>query len=272
MIPGKKPSLLGRFIINSSLAGLQKADCLLPDSGSTMSDLKEVLGVSPDLMRVLFPPITNLNDKRTEVSHEAMKSPYIFHLGHNGDYKNRMGVIQAFSKIKLVNQNKISLVMAGPAPDKKLRDLVETKGLESYVKWVIGPTDDLLSALYADAKLLLFPSIYEGFGWPPLEAMEAGVPVVCSNAASLPEIVGDAALMASHDDYAQLAALCERVLSDCNLRNDLVQKGYENLKRFSFEQFTANLQSVYSSLAPALKESQRPNETVSFAVSVNCEK
>jgi glycosyltransferase involved in cell wall biosynthesis len=137
--------------------------------------------------------------------------------------------------------------------------LAKQKEIDALVRWEVDPSDELLSTIYANAELLLFPSYYEGFGWPPLEAMEVGVPVVCSNAASLPEIVGDAALMAAPDDYDQLAALCERVLSDIMLRDDLVQKGYENLKRFSFEQFTANLQSVYSSLAPALKESQRPH-------------
>jgi glycosyltransferase involved in cell wall biosynthesis len=237
-----------------------------------MEDLRDVLGISFDAMHVLSPPITNLADRKRVLSRYDVPSPYILHVGHNGAYKNRAGVLEVFSRIKHEKTNSLFLVMAGPAPDDKLRNLVREKDIESQMLWIVGPSDELLSSLYANAELLLFPSLYEGFGWPPLEAMEAGVPVVCSNAASLPEVVGEAALMAPPDDYDELASLCLRVLTEDNLKNELVQKGYENLKRYSFEEFSENLRNVYDSLAPDLKESQRPNGTVSFAVSVDCEK
>jgi glycosyltransferase involved in cell wall biosynthesis len=271
-IPGKRPSARAQWIIQSSLKGLKRADCLLPDSTSTMEDLRDVLGISFDAMHVLSPPITNLADRKRVLSRYDVPSPYILHVGHNGAYKNRAGVLEVFSRIKHEKTNSLFLVMAGPAPDDKLRNLVREKDIESQMLWIVGPSDELLSSLYANAELLLFPSLYEGFGWPPLEAMEAGVPVVCSNAASLPEVVGEAALMAPPDDYDELASLCLRVLTEDNLKNELVQKGYENLKRYSFEEFSENLRNVYDSLAPDLKESQRPNGTVSFAVSVDCEK
>jgi len=95
------------------------------------------------------------------------------------------------------------------------------------------------------AALLLFPSIYEGFGWPPLEAMACGCPVVCSTAGSLPEVVGDAAFKCNVEDYEQMAKNCIAVLEDAGLAGELVQKGYEQIKKFSLERMGRELLSVY---------------------------
>ena len=121
---------------------------------------------------------------------------------------------------------------------------VETPwGDESQI--VVDPTDHVLRHAYAECSLLLFPSLYEGFGWPPLEAMANGCPVVCSDAASLPEVVGDAALQARADDVARLAEQCFRVLTDSDLSTALSEKGMQRAKQFSIERMGRDLITAY---------------------------
>jgi glycosyltransferase involved in cell wall biosynthesis len=93
--------------------------------------------------------------------------------------------------------------------------------------------------------VFLFPSIYEGFGWPPLEAMACGCPVVCSSSASLPEVVGDAALTAAVDDEAGLARLCGMVLSDRVLAESLIARGKQRASEFTLERMGKQLVDVY---------------------------
>jgi glycosyltransferase involved in cell wall biosynthesis len=109
------------------------------------------------------------------------------------------------------------------------------------------PLEDLC-ALYAGCALFAFPSLYEGFGMPPLEAMACGAPVVSSNASSLPEVVGDAALLVDPHDPEAWARAMTRVLDDANLREDLRRKGALRVKAFSWEQSARDLLKVYRDL------------------------
>ena len=119
-------------------------------------------------------------------------------------------------------------------------------GIAAVVDWRHDVSDGELRALYRAAAVFLFPSRYEGFGWPPLEAMAAGTPVVCANMASLPEVVGDAALLAAPDDYAGLARHCVDILSQPALAAELIRRGFENAKRFSLERFATQLAAFYA--------------------------
>jgi glycosyltransferase involved in cell wall biosynthesis len=114
---------------------------------------------------------------------------------------------------------------------------------------VVNPKDGDLAKLYREASVLLFPSLYEGFGWPPLEAMRYGCPVVCSNVASLPEVVDDAALLCNPEDTGECASALLRVLSDDALAKQLVERGYRNLPRFSSREFALGLSRLYEGLS-----------------------
>jgi glycosyltransferase involved in cell wall biosynthesis len=139
--------------------------------------------------------------------------------------------------------------LAGSAPDVALRSAVARHGLESRVEIVVDPEDGDLAKLYREASVLLFPSLYEGFGWPPLEAMRYGCPVVCSNVASLPEVVDDAALLCNPADTDECAAALLRVLNDEMLAKQLVERGYRNLSRFGSREFALGLSRLYEGLA-----------------------
>jgi glycosyltransferase involved in cell wall biosynthesis len=141
--------------------------------------------------------------------------------------------------------------MAGGPPDNSLQLMIQELKLSEKMSFVPHPDDQTLSKLYLSASLLLFPSYYEGFGWPPLEAMAFGCPVVCSNVGSLPEIVGDGALMTSPDDVAGLVHHCDSVLNDAKRATNLIKAGLENVKRFSPESMAAKFLDLYDSAIDA---------------------
>jgi glycosyltransferase involved in cell wall biosynthesis len=105
--------------------------------------------------------------------------------------------------------------------------------------------DDDLAALFSACEAFVFPSLYEGFGLPPLEAMAAGAPVVCSNASSLPEVVGDAALLVNPREVGEIANAIERVITDSALRDELRTKGLAQAKKFSWERAARETLAVY---------------------------
>ena len=118
--------------------------------------------------------------------------------------------------------------------------------IENKIEWIANPSDEALAKLYKNASLFLFPSRYEGFGWPPLEAQSYAIPVVCSDAASLPEVVKNSALTANAEDITTLSNHCLEILLQKELADDLRAKGLENIKRFSKENFQKELQEIYA--------------------------
>ena len=170
--------------------------------------------------------------------------PYVMHIGNNGFYKNRVGVLRIFERLRKVSG--VRLVMAGPPPAAELLAQAKSPSLAGQVDFVVDPDDGQLGELYRHASLMLFPSLYEGFGWPPLEAMAFGCPVVCSSAGSLPEVVGDAALLCTPDDEERMAEFCNLVLGDATLAEDLVARGYRRVTDFDVARMGEQLLRVYS--------------------------
>jgi glycosyltransferase involved in cell wall biosynthesis len=122
---------------------------------------------------------------------------------------------------------------------------VKRRGLGDRVRFTGKVGDDELGALYSGAGVLVFPSLYEGFGLPPLEAFAAGIPVVASNAASIPEVLGDAAILVDPRDAAAFRDAVARVLDDEELRRDLIARGRERLECFSWEDMARKTLEVY---------------------------
>jgi glycosyltransferase involved in cell wall biosynthesis len=179
----------------------------------------------------------------------ALPEHYLLYLGINKPHKNLTRLLEAWAQ---VTQHAIrnTLVVAGawdpryPEPQQR----AETLGLENIVRF-LGPVPEAdLPALYSAATLFVFPSLYEGFGLPVLEAMACGTPVVCSNTSSLPEVAGDAAIMVNPLDVDELAAAMERVLMDQALREEMTGKGRAQAGRFSWERTARETLQVYESV------------------------
>ncbi|MBE9203841.1 glycosyltransferase family 4 protein [Synechocystis salina LEGE 06099] len=249
--PIAPPGIFARWLIGRNLRSLKGQRNICVDSISTNKDLKS--NVDSDLTSaVIFPTIrSELLALRPDLippwqERAEQGQRLILHIGNSGFYKNRTTVVEVFAE--LVKTHALELVMAGGEQDRELELLIQDLKLTEKVKFIPYPDDHTLSQLYLRASLLLFPSYYEGFGWPPLEAMVFGCPVVCSNAGSLPEIVGDGALMASPDDVAGLVNHCDSVLEDTNQAMKLVKAGWENVKCFSPESMAEKLLNLYDSV------------------------
>jgi glycosyltransferase involved in cell wall biosynthesis len=151
---------------------------------------------------------------------------FVLAVGHSHPIKNFSGVIEAFKIVR--KKYKIKLVIAGLTGKKVVKD--------EDIIYVGHIPNDKLYILYSAAKCFIFPTLHEGFGLPPLEAMACGCPVVVSDKGSLPEVCGDAAVYVNPYDPQSIAEGILKVLIDENLRQNLIQKGYQQVKKFSWEQ------------------------------------
>lgn len=242
-----RPGRMGAWVIRQAAANLARADALVTSSENTRADVIRLVGLEPERVRVVYLPA--LAKPTTPVAIPSrIETPYVLHVaGNNTFYKNRQGVVDIF---RIIHQSEpIQLKMVGAPPDARLLSKVAFSGVKDAIQFLPNVSEEELAALYRGAAFLLFPSLYEGFGWPPLEAMGHGCPVVCSNAGSLPEIAGDAALIAPPDDTAALADHGIRLLRDTDLRQQMVTAGFRRVQSFGIEALAKGLFDAYGAAA-----------------------
>ena len=163
------------------------------------------------------------------------KVPYILAFSSRSRNKNLGQLIRAFALLGERLTHPHQLVLVGHPPSEGgILSVIKSLSLQEKVIWTGYLDDNSLHSLLKGAQMLVFPSFYEGFGLPVLEAMQSGVPVVCSNRASLPEIAGEAALYFDPSSVEDMAEKIARVASSMILQDELRQRGYENVKRFSW--------------------------------------
>jgi len=175
----------------------------------------------------------------------------ILYAGRQDPSKNLVGLVKTFAKLR--KKMVCCLVIAGRR-DKRYPEpynLVKKLHLEEDVIFTGYLESEDLTLLYNACDLFVFPSLYEGFGLPPLESMACGTPVVCSNASSLPEVVGDAAVLINPKDIAGMAEAMHRVLSDQRLREELVSKGLKRVKLFSWKRTAQKTLEIYKKCVKA---------------------
>ena len=161
-------------------------------------------------------------------------APYVLNVGSSLPRKNRAGVMRIFARLK-DEWPAGRLIFAGEALTGDVRQLATTLGVSDRIVEVVKPSDRILEALYNGARALLFPSRFEGFGWPAVEAQACGCPVLCSDAGSLPEVVGESAFVRAADDEEAFAAELRRLLTDNAVRGRWADAGFQNVKRFRTE-------------------------------------
>lgn len=234
-LPGM-PGLAGHLIIRRMLSALRQVAGLAAVSEHTAGDLQEFAGRSD--VAVIYNPVRPLPSPDEP---GALPPRFLLHVGNNAAYKNRSGVLDVFERLQDIGD--LHLIMAGHEPSCLIR---RKAAALDRVQFRVDVTDAELSALYANASVFLFPSLYEGFGMPVLEAMQAGCPVVCSNAASLPEVAGGAALAALPGDVDALAACCRELLTDPSRRAELVECGRRRAAGFTMQRLSDGLAAWYS--------------------------
>ena len=221
------------------LRSLDAAQHVACDSAYTRDDLQRLLPGRPPGRSSVVPiglnhPYRRLAPEETARRlHAAGFSPhadFILHVGSNLARKNKSAVLHAAARAGAAFAGEI--VFAGPPLTPELDQLAQQLGLSARVRVVLRPDNDLLEGLYNAARALVFPSRWEGFGWPIIEAQACGCPVICGNQSSLPEVAGAAALLCAPDDYAALGhALAS--LAQPSRREALRAAGHANLERYS---------------------------------------
>ena len=239
----KIQNFLGRlyFWILGKMAA-KRADKIITISNYSKKDIIGMFKVAEGKIEVVYlgvdkryhPVESNLKEVTSKY---GINKRYILYIGNLSPHKNIRGLITAYSKLPDNIKDEYDLVIGGKK-DRNYLDLYKlTKDLDLEDKVIFTGfiEEDDLPLIYSGAELFAFPSFYEGFGLPPLEAMACGTTVVASNAASLPEVVGDAGLLVSPENIEELYRVIWQVLTNSKLKKNLTQKGLERVKLFNLE-------------------------------------
>lgn len=254
-LPNRMAARYARSMMASSARRSQR---ILTVSEASKQDILHYLGVPASKIEVVY----NALDERlaTPPTEEeiarvrqryALDSPFILYTGNIKPHKNVDRLIEAYALLRRQGVVNAKLLIIGDEISKypNLRRLIHRHQLHPHVRFFGFVSDAMLAILYRLATVFVFPSLYEGFGLPPLEAMAAGAPVITSNVSSLPEVVGDAAVLIDPLDASSIADAMARVIGDSALRADLVQRGHERVLAFSWERSVSRIQQVYRDLA-----------------------
>jgi glycosyltransferase involved in cell wall biosynthesis len=176
---------------------------------------------------------------------------FVLYAGNVKPHKNLERLIEAFHLVRRGGLTDVKLVIIGDEVSKyaELRRAVHRHNLHKYVRFLGYMPDETLAVLYRLAAVFVFPSLYEGFGLPPLEAMASGAPVVTSNVSSLPEVAGDAALLVDPYDPQSIADGIRRILTEPDLRQTLRARGFQRAGEFSWEQSVRRVRDIYREVA-----------------------
>ncbi len=233
------------------------ADHVLADSQSTKNDLIDLYHTPPEKITVLlsgvdsrFKPITDASTRRAvREKYKIGDRPYVLAVGTVQPRKNYARLIAALAILRSSGLD-VDLVIAGGKGwlEDPIYASIRDHHVEAHVH-LIGFADDVdIPTLYSEAVCTATPSIYEGFGFPVLESMKCGTPVVTANVSSLPEVAGDAALMIDPIDVDALADALRRLIIDSTLREKLIAAGFKRAAQFTWERAAAELHSIYARL------------------------
>jgi glycosyltransferase involved in cell wall biosynthesis len=231
---------------------IRRSDHLICISNRTKADLLEFFDV-PEAKISVIPLGYSLRSTGTPPGLDRIlpggaRSPYILFVGTRGYWKNFERLVRAYGGSERLRRD-FQLVCFGYNPFSQAeRDLLSAVGLKESEVVQVGGDDDVLAALYRHAACLVYPSLYEGFGIPLLEAMSFDCPVICSDISSLPEVAGDAAEYFDPYEVEDMQAALTRVLYSAERANDLVARGRRRIRQFSWEKCAEETGRVYQSL------------------------
>ena len=240
-------------------ATARRAVRVVTDSHHSAADLVRFYDVPPEKIRVVYPaldprftPSPALATDEYRARHGLIQ-PYVLYLGSIEPRKNVDVLIRAYATLRRDRQIPHQLVIAGPALRlfQEVLDLPAALGIEQDVRFlgIVAPDD--VSPLFGGADAFCYLAGYEGFGYPALEAMACGAPVLAANTASLPEVLGDAALLVDPHKPGDVARGLERLLTDGDLRNLLRARGLKRATHFEPRSFAQGLVSIYEECAQA---------------------
>lgn len=255
MFPQYLPNRLAYAYARASITlATRRAARVMTVSESSKRDILRFVNVDPDKISVIY----NAYDERFGVEPREedivrvrerfqLHDEFVLYAGNVKPHKNLERLIDAFQIVRNRGLDHLKLVLIGDEISKHaaLRRAVHQHRLHKYVRFLGYLPEETLAVMYRLAGVFVFPSLYEGFGLPPLEAMASGTPVVTSNVSSLPEVAGDAAVLVDPYDPEAIADGIYRVLSNEALRRDLRSKGIVRAHQFSWESSVRRIHDIY---------------------------
>jgi glycosyltransferase involved in cell wall biosynthesis len=259
MFPQYLPNRLALQYARMSMAlAAKRATRVLTVSESSKRDIIRFFGTAPEKIDVIY----NAYDDRFGVEPREedvtrvrerfqLQDEFVLYAGNVKPHKNLERLIDAFHLVRNRGLDQLKLVMIGDdiSHYAALRRAVHRHQLHKYVRLLGYVPEETLAVMYRLASVFVFPSLYEGFGLPPLEAMASGTPVVISNVSSLPEVAGDAAVLVDPHDPAAIADGIHNVLTDPALRAALRAKGLARARQFSWETSVRRVREIYREVA-----------------------
>ncbi len=243
--------IYAKYMIN---AAIRKSDKVITLSEFSKNEILKYTHVGGKEIRIVYCGLDNeklsykLHEKSFDEIRTTYKLPgdYFLYVGSIKSHKNLKIAIKAFDLWSKKNSHSRKLVLVGVKKNDLEKDIEFSRLFDQDSIIVPGFVEDFdLPLIYKNAECLIFPSIYEGFGLPPLEAMIYGCPVIASNSASIPEVCGEAALYFDPLKFEDLAEKMIILTSNENLRHELINKGYTNILRFGWEKFAQNLKREF---------------------------
>jgi glycosyltransferase involved in cell wall biosynthesis len=256
---------------------LRGAERILAVSNFTKNEVEKVFGIASHRVEVIHNAIdprflhghATESDRQFLAERYQITHPFLLYAGRISPHKNLVRIIEAFSALKAELEKEemypdLKLIIIGDELSKHpdLRRTVVRGGVQNDVRFLGFVPIDVLRIFYDAAKVFVFPSLYEGFGLPPLEAMAHGTPVLISNASSLPEVVGNAAVMVNPENVFEIMRGLHRVLLDHALREKLKQRGYAQVQKFSWDESARKILAVYEDVAGKNRKPGPPSPKV----------
>lgn len=233
---------------------VRRATRIIAVSESTKRDLVNLLAVPADKVTVVYEgpqaglhPIEDPSVIEQTLQEYRLRRPFILHVGTLEPRKNIPRLLRAYHYLRVTRSLPHTLVLVGRLGwrYREIFDTITELRLSDEIRWLGYTPVDALARLYSAANVLVYPSLYEGFGLPVLEAMVCGCPVVTSNVSSLPEVVGDAGITIDPTDGNALAEALYHVVSDSGLAAEMRRRGLERAKLFTWEQTATKTLEVY---------------------------
>ena len=253
-VPDCPATLSGRVLQGWICRGLRRASRIACISTATFHDAQRVLSRSQGVCVILdalnhpFQPLPGEEVERRLAGVTGIEKRFLLHVGTNSARKNREGILRIFAQV--AERADLQMVFVGEALNERLIGSARELGIYGRVVQVVRPQTPVLEALYNRALALIFPSRFEGFGWPPIEAQACGCPVVASDIPPIAEVLRDSAALHNVDDEAGMAASILKLADDPELRRQFQQLGLENIRsRFQTSRMMSEYISLYEEIA-----------------------
>ena len=228
---------------------VHRADHVICVSENTRRDLLDAHALPENQVSVIYQGCDRLEPGERSASQLVGTTPYVLYVGARNGYKNFRGLVEALTRSAVLRNDLRIVCVGGGAISTAEREAYAAAGLKHHAVMHVSQSDDAsLGALYTGAIALVYPSLYEGFGIPVLEAMLLGCPVICSNSSSLPEVAGDAAEYFAPGETDDLRAALEAVVGSRSRQEDLARRGRLRAALFSWQKCARETLQVYRSL------------------------